>query len=59
MIALWLPGTPYAINYCCEGGLAHFRSSAKVSCLPTAAQPRLALSGFASILHAASTVSIT
>ena len=30
MIALWLPGTPCVINYCCEGGLALFRSSAKV-----------------------------
>ena len=44
MIALWLPGTPCVINYCCEGGLALFRSSAKVSRLPRAAQPRLALS---------------
>ena len=41
MIALWLPGTPCVINYCCEGGLALFKSSAKVSRLPTAARPRL------------------
>ena len=40
MVALWLPGTPCVINYCCEGGLALFRSSAKVSRPPTAARPR-------------------